>query len=93
MTAAFDLADLLDRAALTRDPDGVLWCSFAYPSSPDGRPALRRVRRPVLLVSAAGEWRLRGRDAAREGAVRAFRIEHIASPDLAPTTPTERSTP
>lgn len=77
--ARFDLAALLATVAVASDGRGRVELRFSYPSSQTGEPILRRVRRPVLLHTAADGWVLRGRDAARGGQVRAFTVARIAA--------------
>lgn len=77
MTATFDLARLLAACAVERDARGRAELRFRYPSSPDSRLALRHVRHPVLIHTAAGGWVLRGHCLLRD-APRAFDPARIA---------------
>lgn len=79
MTCSLDLGDLLARARIGRDDRGRVELTFAYPCSDTGRPVERRLRRPVVFATAAGELRLSGYDQAR-GAPRTFDPTFIQTP-------------
>lgn len=72
---ALDLTWLHARARCEHD-GRVLVLRFAYPCSHTGRPVERRLRRPVVFATAAGELRLRGFDLSR-GEPRTFTPEFI----------------